>query len=380
MIKQQLSTIVRKFLNDFEGVDTAHKLVLAACTLELFRQAQTPEKRPSFFRALSEFAKNAHDVNWGAVPFSFTKYALTDGRRVAAEYGADPAQIDDILIEALAVFSDLICDGFADSDVKPEALFDAVIAELTEAKKTQTVKTKFNAPEIYAERMLSRVFKPVEFTDDVAKKSGASLVTFKDSLPNGEPGPSLRGIAFDNGTNQWLVLLETGEFVRRAKGDEAITATNTAEDYAAVCPALLLFVYVAAKELHTWAILDDEQYDFISKQAGFGSLLKPHCAIVAKQEMVASLENVIDSATEAVNLGLIGATGPHGASVRFAVPETDFVIVLDAMTSSTGPYVVSRLMQHERVLMRLEHPRQFSARGVYLFPLAGHAVSLTVLH
>lgn len=381
-LNQKVSEQVRKFVGSFKTPNAANKLVLAACTLELFRQAQKPAKNPEFFRALADFAKVAERVNWGAIPFSFTREALVNGLRTAADAGVLPNDIDALVLEAVIVFSDLIDNGLAAGDCAPADIFDAIVLELAEAKKTAPpapVK-KDATPEVYNERMLARVFKPAQFSEELANALSASLVIFKDVLPNGDSGPSLRGIAFDNGTNTWHILLESGEFVRRQKDDECVRVTNTVDDFAAICPALLAFSDIAAPALRDLCAVLDLGTKSLTDQHCFGAFTKPLHTIAATKETVASLENVIDAAHEAANLGITGATGPHGASVRFAVPDTDFVIVLDALTATAGPYVVARLLSDDRLVMRLEYPRQFSARGVYMFPLPQCVVALTVLY
>jgi hypothetical protein len=378
--RQKTSVTIKKFLDSFDA-PAQQKLTLAACTLELFRQSQMPAKNPAFLKALGQFAQAAGSTNWGALPFSITQATLGRGKQVAAQYGAKPEQVDAVLLEALAVFSDMIGDGLMSQDINPADLFDAVIAEIAELAQNKSFYAEpVVAPEVYNERMLARVFKPAAFgfTDTFAAELEASLVVFRDALPNGDMGPSLRGIAFDNGTNTWHIILESGEFVTRAKDDESVRVTNTAEDYAEVCPALLAFCGAAAKDLKILAVLNDAKAAALTAAATV-AFSRQLMLVSAQRSAVASLETVIDAATEAANLGVTGATGPHGASVRIAVPGTEFVVVLDALTAVTGSYVVARLMYDDNVVMRLEYPRQFSARGVYLFPLPQCAVVLNIL-
>lgn len=377
---QKPSVLIREFLGKFRTSDDAGQLRLLACTLELFRQASAPKKDPAFFRALIQLAQKAGDINWGAVPFSITRAALDHGHHVAMRHGATKETAPAIVSAALVLFSDLIENGLADSDVSAQDIFFAVIAEVAESPKNPLTAHPV-APEIYNERMLSRVFAPAQFTDTMASALSASLVSFRDKLASGETGPAYRGISFDNGTNTHYVMLETGEFFPvRPRTSPAITGTNTAEDYASICPALLAYVSIAARHLEIAAVISEEQRKQIERPNYLGEFTKPvHWAFVPRED-VASLERVIDGGREAARLGLTGATGPHGASVQVPVPGTDYVISLDASVSSTGPYVVATLLHSGRVVMRLERPRQFSAHGVYLFPLPDCAVSLTVIY
>ena len=377
---QKPSVLLREFLGKFRTSDDAGQLRLLACTLELFRQASTPKKDPAFFRALAQLVQKSGDINWAAVPFSITQASLSRGLTVAKRYGATDQTAPAIVSAALVLFSDLIENGLADSDAAAQDIFDAVIAEVAESPKNP-LNVHPVAPEIYNERMLSRVFAPAQFTDTMAAALSASLVSFRDKLASGETGPAYRGISFDNGTNTHYVMLETGEFFPvRPRTSPAITGTNTAEDYASICPALLAYVAIAARHLEIAAVISEEQRKQIERPSYLGEFTKPvHWAFVPRED-VASLERVIDGGREAARLGLTGATGPHGASVQVPVPGTEYVISLDASVSSTGPYVVATLLHSDRVVMRLERPRQFSAHGVYLFPLTDCAVSLTVIY
>lgn len=377
---QKPSTHVREFLSKFRTTDDHGQLRLLACTLELFRQAQTPKKDPAFFKALWQLAQVSGNINWGAVPFSITQAALARGITVAKQYGATQETAPAVVTAALVLFSDLIENGLADADVSAQDIFDAVIAEVAESPKNPLIANPV-APEIYNERMLSRVFAPAQFTDTMASALSASLVNFRDKLPSGELGPAYRGIAFDNGTNTHYLFLETGEFFPvRPRTAPSVVGTNTAEDYATICPALLAYVSIAARHLEIAAVIGEEQRKQIERPGYLGAFTKPvHHAVVARED-VTSLERVIDGAKEAASLGITGATGAHGASVQVPVPGTDYVISLDAAVSTTGPYVVASLLLDGRVVMRLERPRQFSAHGVYLFPLTDCAVSLTIIY
>ena len=374
------SNNLKVFTDKLQTTHTHEKLIITAGLLELVRRAQAI-KLTGFFTGAPDLIKSMQQINWAPATFSITQTLLSRGKRVAEQYGAKPEQIDDILLAALDAFVEFLAGGIVDSDVPAEDLLDALIAEITESRRnTQpAVVSEPAASEIYNERMLSRVFKPAPFTDKLATTLEAGCVVFRDKLSNGAMGPSLRGLAFENGTATWHILLETGEFVKRSKGDESVVGTNSAEDYASISPALLAYASVVARQLEIYAVLDKNQYEVIASN-GLGEFTVPHIPVLATKEMLVSLEKVIDAEREATSMGITGATGPVGASIRFPVPTTEFTIVIDAVPSVYGPYVVAKLTHGEKVLMRLEHPRQFSARGVYLFPLPGCLISLTAIY
>jgi hypothetical protein len=375
----------------------------------LFRQSQLPIKRPEFFQALSELAKIAGSVNWGNVPFSITQAVLdapgrigANGRSalIAKHHGAPADQIDSVLIVALLLFADIVNTEMtaANTDsVSARGLLDALIAEVAEDfSDIAAAKEKWNEQilqrhneaiaqdtvvpfkvvqpgEIYTERMLARVFNPAPLNEHAATSLYASLVTFRGHLPTGELGPTLRGISFEGSTNEPTVLLETGELVR--PGKENLAGTNTADDYAQVCPELLAYTVIAANDLWSRGVLNTAQHDYVAINnilGGFKDL--PHHHVTATCVSVESLSSVVAARDSGV------VTGPTGAAANFPVPNTDFVVVLEALVGTTGPVCTAKLLKAGKVVMRLDRPRQFSTQGVYLFPLTDAIVSMSVIY
>lgn len=376
--KNLVSNHVRKLTKQLTSKYPDDKLFLLACTIELLRRAQQID--PKNVRALVDFMSRVYDVPWKDVPFSLTQKTLVGGPKLAAQYNAKPENVNDILMEALALFSDIVEN--VDADHEAEAIFNAVIAEVTEASNAPPPAPKAVQPaEIFTESMLARIFKPAVFTDKLAEQIGATPVVFRGLLRD-IPGPSLRGLAFDNGMNVWHVILESGEFVRCDKSDEAVTIATAAHAYASMPISLLAYTSLAVLQLEWLGIVNESQAATI-RANGLGKLVeRVNIEFVAKENAVL-LENVIDIKRESLSLG---ATGAVGASVRYAVPgDTDREVVIDAKPSSSGPYAVARLVEKqtdgsETVLMRLDYPRQFSARGVYVFPVANRPVSLNVIY
>jgi hypothetical protein len=63
------------------------------------------------------------------------------------------------------------------------------------------------------------------------------------------------------------------------------------------------------------------------------------------------------------------------------VPNADLRVVVTAQQSSIRPYITATLVKPSdgKILMRLDTPREFTARGVYLFPLNGQSTVLLVV-
>jgi hypothetical protein len=357
--KVDLTTLLDKFP---KTTTTKDKLRATAALLETFRIfSQLGDNM--LYSVLEYIAESAMNIEWQNVDFSFTKKLLAY---------KDP----NVALEALVVFSELVeSDPAHASDV----LLDSILDEV--ASRKAPVAAKPAPPEIYTERMLGRVFKPAVFSSKLASTFGAGLVTVRGTLASGEPGPALRGLAFDSGISVWSTILETGEYVSIPKNDAAFTlkVTEDADDYANVCPALLLYTLRVAEELKWAGILAEELEQQITQGGALGVYTQIVHHVRADKENVKSLAQVLDYARDKEHI-TAHTTGPLGATVRFAVPDTDMTVVLDALPSKTGPYVGARLMRGETTLMRLDHPRYFSARGVYFFPLPHCAVALTVMY
>jgi len=378
--KDLVSNHVRKLIKQLNGKNSYDKLFMLACTIELLRRAQQID--PKNVRALVDFMSRVYDVPWKDIPFSLTQKTLVGGAPIAVEYGAKAEHVNDILMEALASFSDIVENVNENHDA--EAIFSAVIAEATEASNAPPVVVPPpQAAEIFNRNMLSRIFKPVELTPKVLEQIGAEPVLFKGGLTPSRRGPTMRGFAFDSGVMQWHIILESGEFIQRPKNDPAVMLGYTAiyDD-----PSIELLTYTAliAQQLEWYGVLGKSQAEFI-KGNGLGEFTTPVLRDFVAKENAVLLENVIDIDRESLTLSTLGATGAVGASVRYAVPDTSCDIVIDATPSTNGPYVTARLVERqtaglEKVLMRLDYPRQFSARGVYVFPVANLPISLSVIY
>jgi len=364
--KVDLAALLDKFP---EHATTKDKLLATSALLETLRIfSQIGPDMP--YSVLEYIAESAMQVEWQNVDFSFTKKLLAY---------KDP----DVALEALVVFSELVESDPAHAS---EVLIDSILDEVESRKPkppppSPKPKPALKPAEVYTERMLSRVFKPAVFSSKVAGTMGAGLVTVRGTLASGEPGPALRGLAFDSGISVWSTVLETGEYVSIPKSDSTFTVkvTEDADDYANVCPSLLLYTLQVAEQLKWAGVLSEDIEQQITRHGSLGAETQLVHRVRAEKENVKSLAQVLDYAHNKDDI-VPHTTGPLGASVRFAVPASDMTVVLDAMPSQTGPYVVARLMRGETTLMRLDHPRYFSARGVYFFPLPKFAVSLTVMY
>lgn len=369
------------FLDNISDCTSSEKLFFTAGIVELLRHA----KSNKVGLAMAELLASLPETDWHSVPFSFTKTLLADKTKAdVSQCGIPAAMVSDVLLTGFMAFL-----GRMQAGEKPtEALLQAAVKDVaTEVaalyKQPAVVPKKKEPPELFNHWLVKRVFSPEEITDDVLTKLDAKLVYFSAPLGGGLVGPEIRGVAFDNGTNQYFILLESGEFVKVPKTYEHMRLVNRNVLAPDMPTALFLALSIIAEQLEIYAVISKPQFEYIAA-GSLGKTLKPIVQAVAAVEDIAALEHVFDTDQECARLGGAGATGPTGATVRFPIPETDLCVVLAANQDAHGPYSTARLVRENEtgtdvVLMRHETPRLYSLRGVYLFPLKDRLISLTVI-
>jgi hypothetical protein len=369
---------VRSLVEKFNAQDDGEALFLTSRLLDVlfYAQALSYSENPTI--KLANFVASVADVPWRDVQFSLAEAVAPEGRAatIAAQYGAKPEDIPRLLLEALAVFSDLLASGGVvnEDGVTPADIFDAVVAELAENSTVSPAPAL--PPEIYTPKLMQRVFKPEPFSQALASKLQMTLVHY-----TGARGNTLRALAFEepNKTDTQFLILETGECLAVNK-DKLSLAMIDDESYAEVPAALLAFVVAAVAELEMCDLIRSETARAIEAGA-LGQFTTDICTVNIAADDLKPLLHVIDTASTAGSIGVTGATGPVGAMVRFPVPNVpELFVVLEAQVGAAGPYVVARLVDvsagAERVLMRLDQPRHDAAKGLYFFPHAKQAIVL----
>jgi len=378
MSDNHLTEPFNSFLENISGHPPADKLFLTAGLVELLRHS----KSCNTGFAIAELLASLPEIEWSRIPFSITKALLSEKYKAIVTKSGVPAEmVPEILLASLLAFIGLMGREKPLTEETLQELVQSLADEL--AEDAAPAKKPAAPPELFNHWLVKRVFEPENITDDVLSKLDAKLVYFSATLGNSQRGPEIRGLAFDNGTNRYFVLLESGEFVCVPKDYEHLRIVKTE----VLCPdiptALFLALCVVAQQLDIYAVISKPQFEYIAA-GNLGKPLKPIVQAVADVEDIAALEHVFDMGRESVRIGVTGATGPVGATVRFPIPETDLLVVLDANQDTLGPYSTARLVRETEtgediVLMRHETPRLYSLRGVYLFPLKDRLISLTVI-
>lgn len=370
-----VSDHVKTFLTRLQTKTHQDKLFIGACTIELLRRAQQLDREAA--RSIVSFISRVYDVPWHDIPFSITTNFLVRGKELANQYGVSDKHAPDVLLSALASFSDLIADYMHDTEVTPEEFFEAIVAE--EAEKFAQQQIASPAPAIYDHVMLRKCFNPAVTSHELLQSLGINYVTYR-GMVGGVVGPILRGFAFSGVSDNWLLLLETGEFFSVSRNDPGL-ASCSADECLTACPALLAYTTTAAQELLGLGLLNDHAAAKI-KSGALGEFTKPVHSMSAELPAIQALEQVLHPDADRV------VTGPAGASVYFPAPLPDSkkCCVLSAMPAKNGAHVTAKLSEvlpghepKEQVTLYLNHPRYFSARGIYMFPTDNDVICLRVM-
>lgn len=350
----------------------SHRLMLAAALLELLRLAGSDAKSPIIARAkLVTAAEQLVRCDFSGLNFSLTRAARSDALKDIFEYVNTPAdQRDAIILEALRQFVNVV-------QLEPEAssqeLFNQLVAEEAVAAaepKQWPVPSAVSpapakkAPALVQNTHLQEVFAPVKFLPDGSPTT--ELLDWQSEYPEGGLGPQLGAIALGAAVNgEVKILTETGEFVWLPE-QTFLLAKAQPEDYSTAAPYMLACARVYAPWCWGPDADMESRYD-----ARFGRYTKPVLFATYGPDFVSALQDVFDRP---------GNYPPgNSVSVTLSVDGSPYSVTLEARTSKTGPYVTAKLLDaNENVVMRLDTPRQFSPRGVYLFPLLEAAVGLIV--
>ena len=375
-----IATSFDSFIENLADYETADKLFFSAGIVELLRHA----KSANTGLAIAELLASLPVIEWSQIPFSITKAILSDKyKTLVKQFGVPPELTADVLLTGFLAFLSRMQEQAPTEALLQEVVRDVAREVAESLTDEQPTPLSTPTPELFNHWLVRRVFEQENITDDTLAKLGSHLVYFRAPLSPATLGPEIRGLAFDNGTNQYYILLESGEFVKVPKDYEHFRIVTRDVLFPDIPSALFLAMSIVAQQLEMYAVISTPQLDYVAA-GNLGKPLKPVVQAVADAEDIVALEHVFDIGREAARIGVTGATGPTGATVRFPIPDTDLCVVLDANQDTHGPYSTARLVQENEtgtdvVLMRHETPRLYSLRGVYLFPLKDKLISLTVI-
>jgi hypothetical protein len=345
----------------------SHRLMLAAALLEMLRLAGSEAKAPIKAREqLVTAAGHLACCDFSKLPFSLTRAVRSETvKDIFDQVGLAPERRDSVLLEALRQFVNVMQfePQAASQELFNQLAAEAAVVAVTPPSLPAAPPVK-KAPPVVQNAHLQEVFAPAKFSPDGSPTT--ELLDWQSEYPSGKGlGPQLAALSLDEGTAV-KILTETGEFVWVPKETFLLAKVTDAADYAATSPYMLACARVYAPWCWGPAADLEALYD-----ARFGRFTKPVLFATYATEFVSALQDVFDRP---------GNYPPgNSVSVTLAVDGSPYSVTLDARTSNTGPYITAKLLDaQENIVMRLDTPRQFSPRGVYLFPLPEAAVGLIV--
>lgn len=271
-----------------------------------------------------------------------------------------------ILSESLYTFLVLAQDN-------PELAREDILRSIVEegALSAQVAK----APELNYRANVLKIFSPNKVAS--IDLEPLQVIIYRGELIGGGFGPERWGLAHVVGDTAH-VLLETGEYLRLPSVSLCLAVTHdydTSElpPYLLACAKLFLPNFLrslssAAQDLATADRLDKTFGNFSSD-----ALIQ---IINAPAAEIAPCEMLLDAAR----------TGAHdisspGVMRTFDVSGTSLQIIVTAQQAAVRPYVSATLVDSSSgtIYMRLDVPREFSASGIYFFPLENKSAALIVI-
>lgn len=336
------------------SMDGTQRVRIASAVMELLRIASaaavTAKDDPRVARiALIELVGQLCGVDWEKISFSITKAA------------AGSAQSKQAVYDALITFANV---AQLQPDAATEGTFTALLAAQEPAPRPTTPPQPVKqAPAVVSNDTINRVFKPAKLVPGGTPP--IELLSWQSEIPGHGLGPQLEAIQLDEGTTV-KILLETGEIQWVPKETFLLARADDPQQYESVSPQLLANLRAYAP----WQWMAHPPLDDVF-DTRVGQFTKPviHCPY--GDDAVFPIADVFEHPNK--------YPAGNAVSVTLTVDGTPYSVTLTAQVSKTGPYVTAKLLDaNEKVVMRLDQPRMFSARGVYLFPLPDQVIALTV--
>jgi hypothetical protein len=282
-----------------------------------------------------------------AVDFQVTEFVFGPTvKDIYAELGVTADIAAQCTLDALRAFANVtqLSPEDATQDVLLSLIADAAVVATAPPPAplppSSAPKAK-PAPAVVSSTAISRLFKPAKFTPN----SGVTLVSWESQLPTGL-GPQLAGLVLNEGETDTTVLLETGEIHEISNSSFLLARTTDPADYEHAPVELL--AYAAALP----ARQSNPPFENLGK---FTHVVGCGYDVSFIEPLVMLFKNKTRVVTAAVSLPFDGSP---------------YRVTLEGGVSTAGPYVTAKLIdEHDNVIMRLNTPRLFSPRGVYLFPV-----------
>lgn len=349
------------------ATDTRELLMLAISVIQAAQRfAARADDATGKAQLLAAAIADLSQLPWGSVNFPVSNTLLSQTYSdIFTENNVRDDDKNRVLLESALAFLDLLRE-------QPEYAKESILRSLV-ADSAVTQTTPALPPELNYRANILKIFDP----NNVAAIDLEPLhvVVYRGELLGGGFGPELWGLAYIK-EDKAHVILETGEYVVVPSASLALAATKD-YDTSELPPYLLACAKILVPSLFGPLMADDLNSNQVLEKLGknFGNFsVLPAFEFVAAEKL-AECENVIDNARWASN-----DTRVDGALKSFDLAG-NLQIMVTAQQAAIRPYITATLIDKVtgKILMRLDTPREFSARGIYLFPLREKSSALVVV-
>jgi hypothetical protein len=354
-------------LGSFASTDNRELLMLAVSVIQAAQRfAARAGNTADTAKLLAAAIADLSHLPWGSVNFPISNTLLSQTYSdIFTENNVRDDDKNRVLLESALAFLDLMRQ-------QPDYAKESVLRSLvSDSAVTQT--TPAPPPELNYRANILQIFDP----NNVAAVDLEPLhvVVYRGELLGGGFGPELWGLAYIKEETAY-VILETGEYVVVPSASLALAATKD-YDTSELPPYLMACAKILVPSLFGPLMADDPNSNQVLEKLGknFGNFsVLPAFEFVAAKNL-AECENVIDNARWASN-----DTRVDGALKSFDLVG-NLQIMVTAQQAAIRPYITATLIDKTtgKILMRLDTPREFSARGIYLFPLREKSAALVVV-
>lgn len=362
-----LSDMLGKFAAG-NNVDQRDSLMFAAALIQTVQRLNTGTPAEDLQATLAQTIASLSKLSWSSVPFPIAATLLSQTYAdICTENNVRDSDRYKILLESLVTF---VCMLQSNPEYATESVLRSIVSDAA-----SSLPKPATAPELNYRANVLKIFTPGHVA--AVDLEPLSVVIYRGELLGGGFGPELWGLAYTK-DEQAHVLLETGEYVSVPAVSLVLASTkdyDTSElpPYLMACAKLFVPIMLSGLASGQQAEMQ-ETIDRLSKHFGVFTL-SPALEVVTLNDVIAC-ENVLDSARWA-------GTDPqkNGAITMIDIPATQLRVILTAQQAAIRPFITTTLVRTDNnaILMRLDVPREFSARGIYLFPRGEQSAALIVV-
>lgn len=333
------------------------KFLLAASAVQFAQRAFSGGESldQNFHNSVETVISKLAVLPWAQINFPVANVLLSQTYAdIFAEHNVKDSDRPQLLLESLFTFLNVI-------ETNPELATEQVLRQIIESDAF-TRTTAATPVELNYRANVLKIFAPANVT--AVDLEPLQIVVYRGELIGGGFGPELWGLAYIHSDGVARVLLETGELVQLP---EQTLCLATTKDYSsAEVPPYLL----ACARLFFPALLSQLKVSgaTITKlEKNFGAFTQELAAILAIDPAeLSSCESVLDRARWSSD-----HADSSGAVKTINIADCGLQVVINAQQAAVRPYITSMLVNANTglVLMRLDTPREFSAYGIYLYPV-----------